>query len=101
MVDFIIGLGNIDKKLLLPFIYILLYILINIYHNYNTDDVVTLYLEGFGHSIGDIIIFLVFNIIRFIRYKVKFNIIEKKPVCNYFKDYIFLFMIDCFYMLMY
>ena len=99
MVDFIISLGNINKKFLLIIIYIILYSLINIYSNCNIDDIVTLYLEGFGFSIAEIIIFFVFNIIKYTKYRGKSDsIMEKVSFNKYLKDYFFLFLIDCFYM---
>ena len=95
MVKFIIGLGTINKELLLPFIHIILYSLLYIYYNYNVYNIVTLYLEGLGHSIGEILAFFIFNIIRYIKYRGlyrdKSNVIVKRYCGNYLKDFFFSF----------
>ena len=55
MENFIFRLGTINKKLLLPLIYIIIYICINIFWNYTEYNEFTFYLESIGFSIGQII----------------------------------------------
>ena len=55
MKNFIFRLGTINKKLLLPLIYIIIYICINIFWNYTEYNEFTFYLESIGFSIGQII----------------------------------------------
>ena len=80
----IISLGNIDKKLLYPVIYIIIYALIHIYRIYNKGNIVTITIENIGVALG-----LISTI--FINYAFK-PIFQKenKEKKNYFKDYFFL-----------
>ena len=67
----------------------------NIYYFYNVDNLVVLYLDGFGFSIGQILTYFISNLIRYTK------IITNKSndkMKNYIKDYYILFLIDCFYM---
>ena len=96
MAKFFCSLGKIDKTLLLPLIYILLYTLINIYWEDYPYNVVAFTLEYFGTSIGQILTFFVgfiFNYLKF--YKTK----KKEPEKNYFRNYSIMFFIDVFYVL--
>lgn len=65
MANFIFSLGITSKKLLLPLIYIIVYALMNIYYFYNVDNLVVLYLDGFGFSIGQILTYFISNLIRY------------------------------------
>ena len=60
MTNFIFSLGLINKKLLLPLTYTILYLCINIYYIYVENNEVTLFIEYFGFAIGQISTF--FNI---------------------------------------
>ena len=59
MANFIFSLGIIDKRLLLPLIYIIFNICLNIFYNFTEYNEVTLFLEGFGYSIGQILIIFI------------------------------------------
>ena len=65
----IISLGTIDKKLLIPLAYIIINIFTNIYWLNQEYNIITLFIEGFGYSIGQIITI-------FLRSAFKYNIIE-------------------------
>ena len=66
----IISLGLINKQLLLPILYIILYCFINIYEEHIADDsdkydIAKFYIEGFGVKISEIMIFFVANKFRY------------------------------------
>ena len=96
MANFIFSLGKIDKKLLFPFIYIILYICLNIFYNYTEYSVVTLFLEGFGFSIGQMLTIFVGCAFKYNRIRTKK---KNEPILEFFKNYSFLFIIDAVYML--
>ena len=96
MADFIISLGDINKKLLIPLIYIIIYIIINFYSCSNESNEVTLFLQGLGFSIGQILSYPVGNIINYRSINEKKN---KNTLIQYIKNYFILFLIDCFYMI--
>ena len=87
----IISLGKIDKKLLYPVIYIIIYALIHIYNFYNESNLVIISLENFGVALGQISIIFINCVFKPIFQRK--NKIEK----NYFKDYFFLVLINILY----
>ena len=91
----IITLGTIDKKLLWPLIYSISCIAYNIYLIYSEYNTVTLYIDSFGGSIGQIMTIFVncaFKYRGIAKYK-------KSIKRQYFKDFVFLVLIDVFYMI--
>ena len=89
----IISLGNIDKKLLYPVIYIIIYALIHIYRIYNKGNIVTITIENTGVALG-----LISTIFINYAFKPKFQK-ENKEKKNYFKNYFFLVLINILYAL--
>ena len=96
MSKFIISLGIVNKKLFLPLIYLIVYSLINIFYFYNVNDLVSVYLDGFGFSTGQILTYFFSNLIRYTQITTKNK--KKSKRQNFIKDYFFLFLIDAFYM---
>ena len=96
MANFIFSLGKIDIKLLFPLIYIILYICLNIFYNYTEYSVVTLFLEGFGFSIGQMLTIFVGCAFKYNRIRTKK---KNEPILEFIKNYSFLFIIDAVYML--
>ena len=96
MSKFIISLGIVNKKLFLPLIYLIVYSLINIFYFYNVNDLVSVYLDGFGFSTGQILTYFFSNLIRYTQITTKNK--KKSKRQNFIKDYFFLFLIDVFYM---
>ena len=94
MKNCIFQLGTINKKLLLPLIYIVIYICINIFWNYTEYDELIFYLEGVGFSVGQMITYLLGNAWKY-RYVSRKSIRKKSKI---FKNYSILFLIDSFYM---
>ena len=99
MPDCIISLGFIDKKLLIPLFYIILYCFINIYEEHIADDsgkydIAIFYTEDFGIKISDVMIFFIANKFRYSSSQKKNNIIKKQ---NYIKDFSILFLLTVFY----
>ena len=96
MENCIFQLGTINKKLLLPLIYIIIYICINIFWNYTEYNEFIFYLEGVGFSVGQMITYLIGN-------AWKYHYVSRKSTRNktknYFKNYSILFLIDSFYMI--
>jgi hypothetical protein len=82
--------------LLLPLIYIILYICINTFYNYTEYNEVTLFLEGFGFSTGQILTIFVGCIFK---YKSNRTKKKKEPIKKFIKNYSILFLIDAVYML--
>ena len=87
----IISLGNIDKKLLYPIIYISIYALIHIYRFYNESNIVIISIENTGAALGQISTIFINCYFKPI-FKRKY-IIKKK----YFKYYFFLVLINILY----
>ena len=61
---------------------------------YSEDNEVSLFIDGFGYSFGQILTFFINQFFKYRR-----NIIKKKkiPSKKYFIDYLFLFLISIFY----
>ena len=92
-----ISFGIINKKMLFPLIYIILYFFVNIY-NLNVEyNEVSAFLDGFGYSLGELSTFFIGEIIKYRR-----NVIKKKKKARkkLILDYFFLFLIALFYTLM-
>ena len=87
----IIILGKIDKKLLYPVIYIIIYALIHIYRLYNESNIVIISIENTGAALGQISTIFINCYFKPI-FKRKY-IIKKK----YFKYYFFLVLINILY----
>ena len=98
MANFIILLGNIDKKLLLPLIYIIINFFLQFYWGYyynNEYNLASYYLQYFGSSIGEIMTFFVCAYLyRGLYLNNKKRAKEKNN--NKFKDYIILLLFDAF-----
>ena len=98
MANFIISLGILNKKLLLPLIYLVLYTFINFFYFYNEYNEVTMYLEHFGFSVGQMMTYFIIYAFKYHRVSVKK---KKKSLISSIKDYFFLLVINCFYMVDY
>ena len=94
MANFIFSLGIIDKRLLLPLIYIIFNICLNIFYNFTEYNEVTLFLEGFGYSIGQILIIFIGCAFKYNRIRPKK---EKKSIKEFIKNFSFLFLINAIY----
>ena len=96
MSNFIFSLGKLNKNLIAPLCYLLVYILVDVYYFYHEDNIATFYLESFGMSTAEILIFFVSVIIKH-TFKNKSN---KNPQNqNYIKDFFFLFLIVAFHVI--
>ena len=100
MRECIISLGLVNKKLLIPIIYIILYCFVNIYENHIADDsgeygLAIFYIEGFGMKIAEVKIFFIANKFRYSSYQKKVNKIQQQ---NYLKDFSILFLLNVIYM---
>ena len=98
MANFIISLGKINKKLLYPLCYVIVYICVNIFYEYYDYDGVTMYLEHFGYSIGEMMTYI---LVYAFKYQSASDKIKNKRLKDTFKDYFILFLINCFYMVDY
>ena len=96
MAKFIFSLGVIEKKSLLPLIYVISHICVNIYKNYAVNELFDTYIENLGICFGQLMTFFVG---RLIKYRSKTHQKIKRPFLHYIKDYIILFIISSFYML--
>ena len=65
MSNFIFSLGIIDKKLLFPLFYMILYLGINIYYNSIENNEPNLFLDLFGFGTIQILTFFVSNAIKY------------------------------------
>ena len=89
MARFIISLGIINKKLLIPSIYTLLYILVNIYYIDEDYNEVRIFVEALGMSIGEMSIYFTQNIFKYRRIATKKK--KRNTVRQYVKYYLILF----------
>ena len=98
MSNFIISLGIINKKLLIPIIYIIIYFFVHFINQNAEYNEVYVFLDGFGYSLGELSSFFVAQFLKYRRigYKKK----QKTLVRQYFKDYFILLLILLFYMIM-
>ena len=65
MSNFIFSLGKLNKNLIAPLCYLLAYILVDVYYFYHENNIVTFYLECFGMSTAESLIFFVSIIIKY------------------------------------
>ena len=98
MSNFIISLGIINKKLLIPIIYIIIYFFVHFINQNAEYNEVYVFLDGFGYSLGELSSFFVALFLKYRRigYKKK----KKTLLRQYFKDYFILLLILLFYMIM-
>ena len=90
MAKFIFSLGAINKILLYPVAFIIIFALIQIYYAIRKHDgVVPWFLEGFGTSTGEIMSFFLGQAFN---YKKITNKKQKRNIKNYFFDFIFIFI---------
>ena len=97
MANFIFSIGTINKKLLIPLIYIILYICLNIYYIYSGYEIASFYIQNFGLCIGQIMTYFAG---RLIRYQSESRL-SKIIIKHHKRDYVFLFLVCSFYMLSY
>ena len=97
MSGYIFTLGKIDKKLIIPLIYLVLYILINIFDQEKYSNIAIIYIESFGKSLGEIMVFFISIVVK---YKFKTKIGSKTKKQKYLKDFGILFIIIAFFSLM-
>ena len=91
----IISIGMINKKLLYPLIYLITYAPLIIYWSHNETNIITIAIDSFGASIGQILsVFIKFKF----RYKLKKN---NKIEHNYFKDFFIQFLINIVFLISY
>ena len=91
----IISIGMINKKLLYPLIYFITYAPLIIYWSHNETNIITIAIDSFGASIGQILsVFIKFKF----RYKLKKN---NKIEHNYFKDFFIQFLINIVFLISY
>ena len=100
MPECIIKLGLINKKLLFPLFYIIIYWFVNIYEDHIAEDsedyeMAIFYIEGFGMKISEVMIFFIANKFKYKSQKQNDIPIKKQ---KYFKDFSILFLLTVFYM---
>ena len=84
MAKFIISIGIINKKMLFPLIYFIIYIFVNIY-NLNVEyNEVSIFIDGFGFSLGEVSAFFIGQIIKYKRIDTKKKRIKKKFILDHF-----------------
>ena len=93
---FIISLGVINKKMLFPLVYILVIIIRNIFGLFYLHNEASLFLDGFGFSTGELLVFFLSKIFNYRRTLIKKK--KKMPMKQYIKDYSILFFINTFFM---
>ena len=90
MVKFIFSLGIIDKKLLIPLLSSLDYMISNVYFHFYPEDDTNMFIYYIGYALGEIMI----SFLPFIfKYKNK-DKKEKKCAKPNILDYLFLFLLD-------
>ena len=94
MAKFIFALGAINKKVLYPLFFIIVFALIQIYYHFRADSVVAWYLEGFGTSTGQIMSFFLGNVFNYKKIAIKK---QKRNIKNYFIDFIFIFLLSALF----
>ena len=90
MVRCIFSLGIVDKKLLIPLLNSLNYIVINIYFHFYPEENVNIFIYYLGISIGEIMISLLPYIFKYKKKGKK----EKKCIKSNIIDYLFMLLID-------
>ena len=96
MAKFFFSVGLLNKKLLLPLMYIILYTFIFIFWHYYDYNDATFFIENFGTSIGQILSYFLSLLFRYRKSSRK-----KKKVHNkkYIKNYLILLLIDILYII--
>ena len=92
MVKCIFSLGIVDKKLLIPLLNSLNYIVTNIYFHFYPEDDVNIFIYYIGFAIGEIMISLLPYIFKYKNKGKK----EKKCTKSNIIDYLFMLLIDLF-----
>ena len=96
MSGFIFTLGKIDKKLIIPLIYLLIYIFIDLFDKEQYSNITAIYIEKYGNSLGEILVYFISIIVK---YAFKKKLTRKSGKQNYLKDFGILFLIAAFYKL--
>ena len=94
MSGWIFTLGKVDKKLIIPLIYILFNIFFNIFDMHDYSNICSGYIENLGNSIAEIMVFFVSTVVK---YAFKITLAHKSKKQNYIKDFGILFLITAFY----
>ena len=92
----IFALGKKDKKLLIPLLYLLCYIFINIFDKEADEDLPTTYITNFAMSISEIMFVFIGLVVKY-AFKIKPS--QKSEKQNFIKDFGILFFITGFYKL--
>ena len=87
-------LGKVDKKLIIPLIYILFYTVLNIINMDDYSNISADYIENFGNSIAEILVFFVSIVVK---YAFKTKLAHNSEKQNYLKDFGILFLITAFH----
>ena len=88
----IIALGAINKKLIYPLIYLIIFSLLYVYWSDEESNIVILAIESFGTSIGQI-----FTV--FVNIKYRYNLKKNNPIKHkYFKDFFIQFLISVLFL---
>ena len=96
MSNFIISLEKINKKYFLILIYVIVYVLYNIYISDDISKEIYYYLDGFGYSIGEISSFFITSKIKYHRITNKSKDKSKNKII---KGYLILLIIDTLYLI--
>ena len=87
-------IGKVDKKLIIPLIYILFYTVLNIINMDDYTNISADYIENFGNSIAEILVFFVSIVVK---YAFKTKLAHNSEKQNYLKDFGILFLITAFH----
>ena len=96
MVNCIFALGKKDTKLLIPLLYLVCYILINIFDTEADEDLPTTYITNFAMSTSEIMFVFIGLVVKY-AFKIKPS--QKSEKQNFLKDFGILFFITGFYKL--
>ena len=86
-------LGKMDKKLLFPLVYLIIYVFINIFDREKHTTIAAAYIENFGRSLSNIIVFFVSIVVK---YTFKRKLSQKSEKKHYLKDFGILLLISAF-----
>ena len=89
MVNFIFSLGLIDKRLIIPFLNSVVYIIDNVYFYYYPDDDVNIFFYFLGFSVGEILVVTLPYIFKYKKKDKKEKKCTKENIIDYF---LFLFL---------
>ena len=96
MPNCIFALGKIDNLLIIPLIYLLVYVGVNFYEYYYEPTIVSSYIDNFAMSISEIMACLIGIIVK---YAFRTKLTKKNEKQKYIKDFGILFIITAFYRL--